>query len=82
MVRSRSIPAKPTADEILIDVSTREGFNQARNSALSFLEHKYMDDSVERGSEKALAILEVAKELAAHLRVVERQFDKDKRNKK
>lgn len=41
---------------------------EARQEALTMLEHKYMDDVNERNSPTALAILEIAREMAEEYR--------------
>lgn len=67
-----SASMKNDPDYPIFAAGLREGSLKMQNRALSFLQEKYMGtDAPTRGSVEAKAILELAKELSAHLKSIE-----------
>lgn len=52
----------------VFDAGVQEGRLQARKEVLTFIEEKYMSDTIERGSEEGNALLAVAREVSQFLK--------------
>lgn len=61
---------KPAADDPVFTAGLKEGRRQAVAEVLTYLQNRYMDRAVVRGSSLGIAILQVAADLSKHIKEI------------
>lgn len=67
-ISAPKLPVKGDDDFAIFELGVEEGKLATRMAVLGYLEEKYMDDSVERGSSEAQDLLAIARDLSQFIK--------------